>query len=241
MHIRLISPITVDLRTPAYLAALSELFGARLSAVCVERGPASIECEVDRVLASPETVRQARLAEAEGCDAVIIDCMMDPALAACREAVSIPVLGPCETGMHTAATCGHRFGVIAVLQRQAYIYRALAAQYGLGERLAGVRGIEIPVLELDADVENLRRRMTQAARAAVLEDGADTLILGCTALEDGRTILTEALARDGRDVTIIEALPLTIGVAAAMVRAGLSHAKSAFPVPPPKATPGYLS
>jgi allantoin racemase len=167
--------------------------------------------------------------------------MMDPALYACREMLSIPVLAPCETGMHLAAMMGHRLSVIAVLQRQDFIYRALAAQYGLPDRLVSVRGIGIPVLELDHDEDRLRHAMIDAGRKAALEDGADTLLLGCTALEHGGRLLKEALAEEGIAVTVIEALPPTIGLAQTMVRSGLAHGKGAFPVPPRKATPGYRS
>lgn len=83
--------------------------------------------------------------------------------------------------------------------------------------------------------------MTDAARTAVREDGADTPLLGCTALEHAGILLHEVLARDGFRVTVIEALPPTIGLAATLVRSGLAHAKAAFPVPPAKATPGYTS
>ena len=241
MHIRLISPVTVDLRSEDYLREMERRFGAALSMVSVEKGPASIESEFDRVLSGPETVRQARIAEAEGCDAVIIDCMMDPALAACREAVSIPVLGPCETGMHISAMTGHRFSVIALLQRQDFIYRMLADQYGLAGRLASVRGIGIPLLELDRDANHLRHCMIEAAKKAAIVDGADTLLLGCTALENGARILTDALADEGVDVVVIEALPPTIGLAATLIRSGLAHGKGAFPMPPAKATPGYAA
>ncbi|MCP4321048.1 MAG: hydrogenase expression protein HupH, partial [Alteromonadales bacterium] len=44
-----------------------------------------------------DTIKQAIKAERAGADAIIIDCMGDPGLNACREAVSIPVIGPCQT------------------------------------------------------------------------------------------------------------------------------------------------
>lgn len=239
MHIRLIAPIHSDLRSEAYLRALEQRFAVALSMVCVERGPVSIETEVDRVLAGPETVRQARKAAEEGCDAIIIDCMMDPAVAACREAVAMPVLAPSETGMHLAAMSGHRFSVLAVLERQSATYRMLAREYGAGERLASVRGIGIPVLKLDDDPERLRQAMVAAARRAVVDDGADTLLLGCTALENGAAVLKQALAEDGMDIAVIEALPLTVGLASVFVRSFFTHSKRAYPTPPPKAAPGY--
>lgn len=242
-HVRLISPITVDLRSQSYLRELEDQFGVRLSMACVTTGPAAIESEVDHLMAGPDTVRLAQAAEAEGCDAVIIDCMLDPALAACREAVAVPVLGPCETGMHLAAITGHRFSLLAALQRQEGTYRDLARRYGVAERLASVRALGIPILELDRDAGRLQTAMIRAGRAAVHRDGADTLVLGCTAIEGGAARLAALLAADGRGAVVIEALPPTIGLAATMVRCGIAHAREAYPAAParqplPVAAPG---
>ncbi|MGY9032866.1 MAG: aspartate/glutamate racemase family protein, partial [Rhodobacterales bacterium] len=56
--------------------------GVVLSQVTLERGPASVESAVDEVLAGPGVVDAACRAEADGVDAVVIDCMLDPALEA---------------------------------------------------------------------------------------------------------------------------------------------------------------
>ena len=229
MHIRLISPIMSDLRDPGYLSTLARTFDVRLSAVCLAQGPASIESEVDHLLAGPDTLRLARAAEAEGCDAVIVDCMLDPAVSACREAVDIPVFGPGEIAIHAAAVLGHRFSIIAVRQRQAPTYRTLARHCGLEARLASVRSLEIPVLALNDDAERLEQAMLAACERAVLDDGADTVVLGCAALENGADRLTAGMKRNGHDVVVLEGLPLAVGQAATFVRCGLGHAKRAYP------------
>ena len=46
---------------------------------------------------------KVRAAEAEGMDAVIIDCMADPGLDPARELASIPIIGPAQAAMHLAA------------------------------------------------------------------------------------------------------------------------------------------
>ena len=231
MHIRLISPITSDLRDPAYLLGLERMFDVRLSAVCLSQGPASIESEVDHLLAGPDTLRLALQAEAEGCDAIIVDCMLDPAVSACREAVDIPVFGPGEIALHAAAMLGHRFSIIAVMQRQASTYRTLARHCGLEARLASVRSLDIPVLALNDDSDRLESAMLAACEGAVSEDGADTVVLGCTALEGGAQRLMAGMKRKGYDVVVLEGLPLAVGQAAVFVRCGLGHAKRAYPAP----------
>lgn len=75
----------------------------------IVKGPASIESEYDEVLAAPWIVEKAAWADRNGFDAMIIDCMGDPALEAAREIVKIPVIGPCQSSMAFASTISDRF------------------------------------------------------------------------------------------------------------------------------------
>ena len=91
--IQLITPIvTRGIRTlddiEPFLRKISEIRHSLL-----DQGPASIECEFDEALSLPDTIRKAIEAEQSGANAIIIDCMGDPGIHACREVVSIPVLG----------------------------------------------------------------------------------------------------------------------------------------------------
>src|SRR3546814_4706331 len=89
-------------------------------------------------------------------DAVIIDCMGDPGLKAAREVVSIPVLGPSETAMHLAAMLGHRFSIVTVLDSVVPMIDNLAKLYGMADKLASIRVIDIPVLDLESDRKSTR-------------------------------------------------------------------------------------
>ena len=74
-----------------------------LSSIHLERGPASVESAVDEVLAGPGIINAALLSEAEGMDALIIDCMLDPAIDAARESVRFRLLRCCsgKSGLST--------------------------------------------------------------------------------------------------------------------------------------------
>ena len=61
-------------------------------------------------------------------DAVVIDCMGDPALGAAREATSIPVLGPAQTSMHLAALLAHSFSIVTVLDSVVPLLEDLATR-----------------------------------------------------------------------------------------------------------------
>lgn len=205
----------------------------------IDHGPASIESEFDEALAVPATIRKAMDAEAAGASAVVIDCMGDPGLHACREAVTIPVLGPAQTAMHAAGLLGHRFSFVTVLHRLRAMVGKIIAGYGLNENYASFRAIDVPVLDIAHDMAALNAALTREAAIAVRDDGADVIVLGCTGFFGCAEAMRERLLADGLDVPVIDPIPLTVHMADALVKSGLSHSKSSYPAPGAKPLAGY--
>lgn len=215
-----------------------EKFGLSFTQSHIDWGPASVESEFDELFSGPDTVIKAIEAEKAGAEAIIIVCMGDPALHQTREAVSIPVIGPGETAMHYAAMLGHKFSIIPTLERRISTYEYHARKYGLESRLASVRPACVSVLEIEKDPKIFEILLAQA-EAAVVEDHADVIILGCLGFQNLDRKIQAALADKGLHVTVIDALPISIMTAATLVRANLSHSPKAFPLPPAKAFGGY--
>lgn len=240
MKIRLIVPIVTEgLRLDEHSKAMGGP-DAEVTAVLLDRGPASIEGEMDEAFALPGIVEAAIAAEREGCDAVVIDCMGDPGLAAAREAVTIPVLGPAQTAMHLASLLGHRFSVITVLQNLHALIWKLARVYGLAGNMAPVRSVGIPVLDLDKDPVALRDAFVREAVAAVREDEADVLVFGCTGMYGMVQQVEAGLQAHGiTGVPILDPTPVAVRTALALCGMGLTHGKQAFPFPRAKAIKGY--
>lgn len=239
-HVRLITPIiTKGIRTLDDVAPLVRPDLA-ISQTVLDVGPPSIECELDEALAVPDTVCKAILAEREGVDAIVVDCMGDPGVRACREVVDIPVLGPCETSMHIAAMLGHRFAVVTTMDSSKPQFVNNAKLYSLADRMAPVRAVNVPVLDIDKDAEYLFRRMAEESLAAVREDEADVIVFGCTGFCGGadaiRTYLREQL---GYDVPVIDPVPATVLMAATLVETGLTQSGRIYPRPAVKANVGY--
>lgn len=210
-----------------------------LSVALLDRGPASIESRYDEAVAVPEVVRKAMEAEKDGVDAVIIDCMADPGLEAAREMVSIPVVGPAETAMHVAAMLGHRFSIIIVLDSAASMFEDHVSRIGVAERLASVRAVNIPVLEL-GDTERVIKALTEQSAMAVTDDGAHVIVFGCTGMIGLAGEVKGGLEDLGiPDVPVIDPAFLAVKVAEAFVDMGLSHSKRTYPHPPQKEIVGY--
>ena len=239
IRIRLVTPITTEGFRPPEDAASLASEGVDVSFVNIDAGPASIECDYEIMLAQPATIARIVEAERQGADAVVIDCMGDPGLFGARECVSIPVLGPMQTAMGVAAMMGHKFSVVTVLRRTVPMIETQAAIYGMTSKLASARSVDIPVLELDKDLAATQRALISEARKAVLEDGADTIIFGCTGMLGCAEAVHEGLRKDGLNVPVIDSVPTAVNVAAALVRSKLSHSKQAYRQPPRKAIVGY--
>jgi allantoin racemase len=238
-HIRVVTPITTrGFRKAADFDGLAGP-GVTISHVEIDRGPASIECEYDEMLAIPDTVRCIVEAEREGVQAVVIDCMGDPGMKAGRECVSIPVIGPCEAAMHLASMLGHTFSVVTVLKRLRVQFENQARLYGCWDKYASTRAVDIPVLALEGDPKATRRTLTEQALIAVEEDGADAIIFGCTGMLGCAEAVREGLMAKGYDIPVIDPVPAAVRLASALIDIGISHSRVAYAPPPAKPVVGY--
>jgi allantoin racemase len=240
MKLRIVTPITTHgfASIDAFLPLIRS--DTELSHVEIDHGPASIESHYDEMLATPATVARIVEAERDGMDAVIINCMGDPGMQAGREAVSIPVIGPCEATMHLAAMLGHTFSVITVMKSLRPHFENQAKIYGLREKLASVRAVEIPVLELEDDRDRLVQSLANEAQQAVEQDGAHVMLFGCTGMIGAAQAVEEELGRRGYpDVPVIDSMVWAVKLAEAMADMGLRHSKLSWPVPPEKRIAGY--
>lgn len=239
MIIEMITPIvTRGVRTLDDIEPLMHS-GLKITHSLLDSGPSSIESKFDEVLAVPDTLKLAMQAEISGASAIVIDCMGDPGLPACREAVSIPVLGAGQTAMHLANLLGNRFAFITVLDRIRPIIEDLIGAYGIREKYASFQAVDIPVLDLSRDGEALNDALAQKALRSIEEDGADVVVLGCTGFLGCAEVMRAALRSAGHEVPVVDPIPATIGIAEALVKAGLSHSKRTYPVPGAKPVKGY--
>ncbi len=243
-HIRMISPVVQSgdwspENTYAETLQPLEHDGLKLSSVFLDRGPQSIEYRMEEAMLVPDLVTKALAAEREGVDGLIVDCMADPGVDVVRECVSIPVLGPGRLSMQVATLLGRRFSILVELDVVARLFEEEVKRYGLSQSFASCRVIDIPVLEIDTDVERTTALLVDAGELAVRDDYADVLVLGCTRFSSMTDALMAGLRERGLPVQVINPNTLVINMMIALLASELSHSKIAYPYPSGKKIVGF--
>lgn len=151
--------------------------GTEIIAVTALFGPAAIQGRADAVIAAHATL-EVITHHPGPVDAAVIACFSDPGLMAARDAAGFPVVGIAEASMLTACMLGARFSIVTVAPGTVGPIHELAAAYGLAQRLASVRALDVGVLESHADREGTVRGLKGLIERAVAEDRADVAILG---------------------------------------------------------------
>jgi allantoin racemase len=203
--------------------------GTTVTVVDVANGVKSIESAYEELLAAPGAIDRIRDLEREGIDAAIIGCFGDPGLEAARELVSIPVIGPGEASLLLAAQLAHRVTILSVFDSLAASHRQQAFRAGVLDKLASVRGLDIPVLELMRDPDATFSRIVQVGRRAIEQDGAEVLIFGCMTMS---FLGVAQKLSDALGVPVVNAAQAALKAAESLVSINLSHSKKAFPLPP---------
>jgi allantoin racemase len=207
--------------------------GTEIGIVDVPEGPASIESMYEEYLSIPATCRRALELQEEGWDAIILGCYGDPGLDALRELLTIPVIGPGEATGLMAASLGHHFSVITITESVIATMEKLMRNAGIGDKLASVRVVGIPVLELHSDRERSLAATIEHGRMAIEQDRADVLIVGCMTM--GFLEIAEAAGAE-LGVPFLNPGRVSLKFAEATVGAGLTHSKRAYMTPPKLAT-----
>ncbi len=235
MRLAVINPNTTRAMTDGIAAAARAAASAATDIVAAqpESGPASIEGVYDGTLAVPGVIEEVLRAEKAGADAYVIACFDDTGLDAARSAALKPVIGIGEAAYHAASLVAHRFTVITTLSRSVPILERNLVEVGLAARCARVRASDIPVLALDDPASGARERISEMIAAALRDDGADGIVLGCA----GMAHLAQELSTE-HDVPVIEGVSAAVRLAEAVVALGLTTSKRglwAAPLPKPYA------
>ncbi len=125
-----------------------------LKMITLPRGPEHLEYRYYEALVLVDILHLIKEAERAGFDAAIIGCFYDVGLQAAREvAERIPVVAPCEASTHIAATLVDKFSIIVGRRKWIPEMMENVTRYGMKERLASFKSVDLGVLEFHQDEE----------------------------------------------------------------------------------------
>ena len=235
MKIRVVVPICHDTFNDEALREFSQDAspGTEISIANIAEGPRSIESEYEEAMSVPGILALAQEAERDGCDAVISDCFGDPGVRAGRELVDIPVIGPAEASFLLAAGLGHRFTIVTVLPSVVPMIEHLVQAAGVTSKLASVRSIDIPVLGL-TDIEAMKKALYREMVAAIEQDDAHVLVLGCTGMMGVAEELQAQLREAGFEIPVVSPTAAAVRLAETLFALGLRHSRLTYTQPKSK-------
>ena len=154
-------------------------------------------------------------------DAIVVGCFDDTGVDALRCISSGPVIGIGEAAYHAASIISPRFGVVTTLSRSVAGLEANLLRYGLNRLCVGVRASDVPVLELERGDRRSLDRIRQEIDAAIHQDGAEAIVLGCA----GMTDMMETLSAEFK-IPVIDGVACGVTMAEALVASGLLTSKA---------------
>ncbi|ASP23560.1 hydrogenase expression protein HupH (plasmid) [Antarctobacter heliothermus] len=183
-------------------------------------------------------------------DAIVLLGGGDPGfLESCEigQRFGIPVTACGNAQMHVAAMLGRRFSVIDVSEPHSVHYGNIIRSYGFAENCASLRNLERPLPRGDhagtsiaveksrvdaGKTSDLLLAAVNEAEAAIVEDGAESLIIGCSALYWLKPHLQQTLSDRGWDIPVLEGYSCAIELGKLKVRLGVTVSGVAFPQAP---------
>lgn len=195
---------------------------------CLINNHIEIDSSLDAALAAPEIITMAVRAEREGYDAVVLYCFSDPAVDACREVLSIPVVGGGQASCLLVPLVGRQAGLLLADTTRRAEKQLFVASCGVdATRISAIGGIKARGVDLWAERERVLELLTQAGEHMLHESGVQVLLLGCLSFLGLAKPLSERLG-----VPVIDPAVAPVSLAESLVRQGLRTSRKAYPVPP---------
>ena len=200
--------------------------GTEIVALTPRFGAESVEGNVESYLAAVG-VMDAVLRYDQPFDAVIQAGYGEHGREGLQELLDVPVVDITEAAASTAMFLGHSYSVVTTLDRAVPLIYDRLKLAGLTDRCASVRASGMAVLELESDPARAVTAIVEQAAAAVTEDHAEVICLGCGGMAE-----LEAAVRERTGVPVVDGVAAAVTIAESLVRLGLRTSKVRTYAPP---------
>lgn len=238
VKIKIIVPITLEsfrenaeIEYKTFLKKGSMFSDLEFDVGILERGegPVTIESEYDGAFADRGSVLLTEKAEKDGYDGVVIDCFCDAGYHPAREAVDIPVVGAFETSIRFAQLLGNNISIVTM--KDTFIPRIWRMARGMNaaDSIVSVSSLDIEVASLTEFKSIVVERLVAQFEAAILKNGADVLILGCTGMMGVAEKVQNILIVKGYNVPVVNPAETCLRFMECILVMGLKQSEIAYP------------
>lgn len=197
------------------------------SYVNVSQGTCTIESRYAEFLNTHDIIALSKQAQNEGFDGIYVDCFGSPGVAIVRELVDIPVLGGGEGAVLFATAIAQRFSIVTVVPSVDSMLESQARDLGITQNLASIRNVDMPVQDL-GDKAKLIKHLLEQSKAAIQQDGAQAIVLGCTGMVDVVEAIAEGLKKEKLPAPVIDPSYAAISLLQSLIRCGLSQSRLTY-------------
>ena len=196
----------------------------------------------DRGLTALAYVDCAIEAEKDGFDAVFINTVGDYGIDEMKSATDMVVVGAGEATMAMCCNTGRHFSIVTIWPpKMNFIYHERLSSCGMESRCVSIRNVLVDrevegvedagatTVHLQDHNELLKTRIVDVINSAVAEDGADTIMLGCTCMAPVGPDIAERVS-----VPVFESMRTGYKTVEALLTLRVRHSYVAFPKPNPE-------
>lgn len=199
-----------------------------LTMKCLTETRVCIDSALDVVLAGPEIVKIAMQAEKDGYDAVVLYCFSDPALEACREVLTIPVVGGAQASYLVSEMISRQSGILIpnknrIPEKKIYRFRTGVVV----DDVTTIRHVDLSGVDVWNEPEKTVDILVDAAKKMMEEDEIQTVLLGCLVFLGLAEKVSERIG-----IPVIDAAVAAVSLAESLVRQKLLTSKLAYARPP---------
>ncbi len=202
--------------------------GTEITAVTPRFGPASVESIFESHLAAVGVMACAR-SEADGHDAVVVAGFGELGREALQEMLEIPVIDITEAAAHVACLLGRSFAVVTTVDRAVPAIGDRLLLAGLQSRCVGIRAVQLPVLEVAANLTHTVDAIVRVGEGLIRDAGTEVLCLGCAGMVGLSQRVSAKLG-----IPVIDGVAAAVQLAESLHHLGLRTSKVRFYAPSPE-------
>lgn len=229
-RICILAPVNTDRYNQMLLDAVQPVIPDDVAVTVrnLSSGHDCIESRIDLLHNGYPVVEAARQIAKDGYDGIWLSDFDMCGVEAAREAIDIPIIGGFPTSAFTALALSERFSIITILESTLAMQRGQVPAYGLNASFASIRAINIPVDKL-GDRDLVVKLTLEQATLAVQQDGAQSILLGCTGFVGVAAEVTARLQTAvGMYVPVIDPNQAGFSFLVSLVRMGLRPSRASY-------------